>query len=312
MFVLRQLYEVFTIGLTTGLLFAMMLTDARAESTEQQLRGDQSQQPWLNLDFGGPKVRFESLVGLSVTSSSDYLGSDRRSTSLRPLGAVRIGRLRLSTSGGGTLLDFGGVPDDGGASLDLVRSPGLRIRTGIRLTSGRRSSSTEELKGIPDVRRTAIGRVAAIYELSPRWRAVSALDIDILGRGSGLLWTNGVDYRHPLGPRTELRLATGVSLANATNLRSFYGVPESAATANRPYYEPGAGAKDVALSLNLTHALTPDWVAFGGITYARLIGTAADSPLAYRRDNLAFITGIGWRFRRDPGADVTPVTAIRP
>ena len=303
MFVLRPLFEIFSLGPITCLLFAMMLTDVRAESLEPLVRGDQPQRPWLNLGFGGPKVRFESLLGLSVVSSSDYLGAETRSTSIRPLGAIRVGRLRLSTSGSSALLDFGGVTDEAGASLDLVRSTGLKIRTGLRLTSGRKSSDADELIGIPDVRRTAIGRLAVSYELSPRWRAVSALNVDVLGRGNGLFWTSGVDYRQRLGAATELRLGAGISLGNATHLRSFYGVPQSAVTPSRPYYEPGAGAKDVALSLNLTHALTPSWITFAGLTYARLIGPAADSPLAHRRDNIAFITGIGWRFRRQPDGE---------
>ena len=108
----RLLPEFATLGMTACLMLAAVAADARAESGEPLVRGDQPQRPWLNLDFGGPKVRFESLLGLSVISSTDYLGSAHRSLSVRPLVAVRVGRLRLSSSGASSLLDFGGVADE--------------------------------------------------------------------------------------------------------------------------------------------------------------------------------------------------------
>lgn len=260
-------------------------------------RGDQPQKPWFNLDFGGPKTRFESLIGLSLISSSDYLGSSQRSVSLRPLAAVRFGRLRLSTSGSSSLLDFGAVADEAGASLDLVRSSRLKIRTGLRLTAGRDSGDSDQLAGMPDVRKTVLGRVSASYDLAKGWRVVSALNVDVLGRGNGLLWTNGVDYHRRLGAETELRLGAGITTGNATHLRSYYGVPMGSVTPMRPYYEPGAGLKDAALSVNLTRRLTPAWIGFAGLTYARLLGPAADSPLAFRRDNLAAMVGLAWRYK---------------
>jgi len=262
-------------------------------------RGDQPQKPWFNLDFGGPKTRFESLIGLSLISSNDYLGASQRSVTLRPLAAVRFGRLRLSTSGSSSLLDFGAVADEAGASLDLVRSSRWKLRTGLRLTSGRDAGDSDQLAGMPDVRRTVLGRLSLSYDIARGWRAVSALNVDLLGRDNGLLWTNGVDYHRRLDTETELRLGAGLTAGNATHLRSYYGVPVSAVTPLRPYYEPGAGLKDAALSINLTRRLTPGWIGFAGLTYARLLGPASDSPLAFRQDNLATMIGLAWRFRRE-------------
>ena len=282
-------------ALAAAAVLTVSVPDARAE--EPMPRGDQPRKPWFDLDIGGPKTRFEALLGLSTISSSDYLGSSRRSVALRPLGAVRLGRVRLSTSGSSSLLDFGTLADESGASLDLVRASRFKIRTGLRLTSGRDSGDSDQWTGMPDVRKTALGRLSASYDLSSHWRVVSALNVDVLGRGSGLLWTNGVDYHHRLAPDIELRAGLGLTAGNATHMRSYYGVPESAATATRPAYDPGAGLKDAAVSVNLTHAMTPSWIVFGGLTYARLLGTAADSPLAIRKDNVAVMVGLAWRYK---------------
>ena len=153
----------------TSLLSALRPSEARADDPP---RTDQPQKPWYQLDVGGPPVRFESLIGLSLTSSTDYLGSNHRGLSIRPLGAIRFGRLRLSTSGGGSLLGFGTVSDEAGASLDLIRSSRLKVRTGLRLTSGRSASDSDDLAGMPDVRRTALGRVSLGFDLTARWRLV--------------------------------------------------------------------------------------------------------------------------------------------
>lgn len=261
-------------------------------------RVDPPSRPWFNLDFGGPKVRFESLLGLSVTSSADYLGASQRSTTVRPLAAVRIGRIQLATSGSSSLLGFGGVAEEAGASLDLATSSRWKLRTGLRLTSGRDTRDAGELAGLPDIRKTVVGRLAVSYTITPRLRAVSALNLDLLGRGTGLFWTNGLDYRKPLGKAAELKLGAGFTYGNATHLQTYYGVPEQSVTANRGFYAPGAGLKDAALSATVTRALSREWIAFGGLNYARLLGEAADSPIAYRRDNFSAVVGLGWRYGR--------------
>jgi outer membrane protein len=69
----------------------------------------------------------------------------------------------------------------------------------------------------------------------------------------------------------------------------------SAGTERRPAYSAGSGLKDAGVSIGLTTAIHPSWIAFGGLSYTRLLGEAADSPLARKQSDVAATLGIAWR-----------------
>jgi outer membrane scaffolding protein for murein synthesis (MipA/OmpV family) len=214
---------------------------------------------------------------------------------VRPLAALRYGRLRIATSGSGGLLDFGTDTDVSGVSLDLVQSPHWKLRTGLRISGGRPSSDSDNLAGLPDVRKTVLGRASATYLVSRSWSAGTTLNVDLLGRGTGLFATTGLTWRHPVAVGTELQVGAGFTVANATHLDSYYGVPDSARTATRPAYSASAGLKDAGVGITLTSALASRWVAFAGLRYTRLLGSAADSPLVPDPSDVAATVGIAWR-----------------
>ena len=289
---------------TSRLLFprsccALLALVAAVVRADEVPRNDSPVRPASDKGVGSSTgLRFESLIGLSAISAPEYTGSSQRDISVRPLAAVRVGRLRLATSSSSALLDFGSVTDQSGAMLDLVQSSRWKLRTGLRLSHGRHASESDQLAGIPDVRETALGRLSATYLPTSRWSLGSTLNFDLLGRGSGLTWTNSADYRYRLSPDSELRAAAGLTYGNATHLNSYYGVPLQSVTPTRAFYVPGAGLREGVVGLTLTAALSHQWIAFGNLSYTRLLGPAADSPLAFRKDNTAAIVGIGWRWRK--------------
>lgn len=240
-----------------------------------------------------PKLRW--LLGESATSAGEYPGSDRRDLSLRPLFALRYGRFKLASSGSSALLDFGAAPDESGASLDLLASSRWKLRAGLRIGGGRPSSDSQDLAGLPDVQRTVLARGTVGYLITPSLGLTGTLAFDLLGRGNGATWSNSLDYRRRLGSETEFRLGAGFTLGNATHMNSFYGVPLSAQTPERPAYQPGAGLKGAGIGLGLTSALSSRWIAFGGVSYNRLLGHTLDSPLTRQNYDLAATVGIAWK-----------------
>jgi outer membrane protein len=270
---------------------------SRAEETP---RSDSPTKPAPDVAVeAGQKLKLSVVLGASVTSAGEYPGADRRSVSIRPLGALRVGRLRFATSGGGALLDFGADSEISGVSLDLLQSSSRwRLRTGMRISGGRNSGDSDDLAGIPDVRRTLLGRISASYAVTPAWNVGSTLSADLLGRDNGLFLSSGVDWRHRLTGSTEFRFGAGFTVANAVHMNSYYGVPDSAGTERRPAYSAGASLKDAGVSIGLTTAISPSWIAFGGVSYTRLLGDAADSPLAHKQSDFAGTLGIAWRYRR--------------
>ena len=267
------------------------------EIADESTRGDpavrRSDDLPVDPDTRGPA--FRGLLGVSAASAAEYPGSDRRDQSLRPLYAVRYGRLKLASSGSSSLLDFGSAPDESGATLDLLTSSRWKLRAGLRIGGGRSSSDSGYLAGLPDVSRTVLARGAIGYLITPNLVLNGTLVWDLLGRGNGATWSNTLDYRHRLGGETELRLSTGFTLGNATHLNSFYGVPLSAENADRPAYRPGGGFKDVGVGAGLTSAFGSHWIAFGGLSYTRLLGATLDSPLTLQNHDVAATVGVAWK-----------------
>ena len=88
----------------------------------------------------------------------------------------------------------------------------------------------------------------------------------------------------------------GLSAGDAQNLRSYFGVPESAVAASgKPAYTPGAGLRDLHAGVSFTRPLSKHWFVFGGTGASHLLGPAADSPLIQQRNGTYANLGLAWR-----------------
>ncbi|MFT7773456.1 MipA/OmpV family protein [Roseateles sp.] len=236
------------------------------------------------------------LLGVSVASRPEYDGASARQTKLKPLWAFQWGRWRISTSGGSALLGFGREGGGAGASTVLVDSGKLRLGVALRVDSGRSSGDASTTEGLPDVKRTLRARVYANYGLAPDLNLGANLSQDLLGRKGGL--TAGIDlgWRFYRSPTLEWASGIGLSAGDAQNMRSYFGVPESAvASSGKPAYNPGAGLRDLHAGVSFTRPLSKHWFAFGGVGASRLLGPAADSPLTQQRNGSYANLGIAWR-----------------
>ena len=63
-------------------------------------------------------------------------------------------------------------------------------------------------------------------------------------------------------------------------MRSLFGVtPVQAAASGYPAFTPGSGFKDVTCGLNGHYRIAARWSVVANVSYKRLIGDAADSPI---------------------------------
>lgn len=236
------------------------------------------------------------LLGASVASRPEYDGASTRQTKLKPLWAVQWGRWRISTSGGSAILGFGRDAGGAGASTLLIDSSKLRLGVALRMDSGRNSGDSSTTQGLPDVKRTLRARLYANYSLAPDWNLSANLSQDLLGRKGGLTAGADLGWRFYRSPTLEWASGVGVSAGDAQNLRSYFGVPESAVAASgKPAYTPGAGLRDLHAGVSFTRPLSKHWFAFGGAGASHLLGPAADSPLVQRRNGSYANLGLAWR-----------------
>ena len=236
------------------------------------------------------------VLGASLQSTPEYAGGDRRDLSLKPLWALQYGRVRLSTSGAAAVLGFGADAPGPGASADLLQGDRFKLNFALRLDHGRRSSDSPDLAGLPDVRQTLRGRLAASYKLDAHWTAAASVSQDLLGRAGGALGALDLGYRDRLSDAVHWSAGAGLAFGDGRYMGSYFGVPAGALRLpDRPAFAPGAGLRDVHSGVGLMAALAPSWVAFGGIGYSTLLGDAAASPLTKSRSSWSASLGLAWR-----------------
>ncbi len=228
----------------------------------------------VEVDSEPHSPRLSYALGLSINSAPEYAGSDRRDYSLKPAFAIRYGRYKLSSSGGSSILNFGERAESSGASADLINNKTLKLKASARIGGGRNADDSVDFDGLPEVDRTIFGRLSASYQLSSHFNLNSTLTTDLLGRDNGTTLSAGLSYTQRISSRTEWNAGIGVTYGDATHMRSFYGVPDDAANAQRSAYSPGAGFKDWGIGTGFMTALDKHWIAFGSAGYNQLIGRA--------------------------------------
>lgn len=245
-----------------------------------------------------PSPGFSWVLGGTLENSASYSGGSDRSTGLRPVIGLAVGRYTLSTGGGGALLDRDlDARDASGLSTRLFQGGNLRLTGSLRIDGGRKNSEEPLLRGLPDVRRTLRVRLGLVYDVNSQFSLRSSWSQDVLGRQGGATLNNTARYEFTLVPGTELALVAGAHLANTTYLRSYFGVPGSAAgvTTALPRFEPSGGLHSTEIGLDLRHNLHHHWVLLGGVRYSQLRGDARRSPLAIKPDNYSVSIGLAYR-----------------
>jgi MipA family protein len=241
-----------------------------------------------------PPARY--LLGLAVTTGPEYEGARTRDTKLRPVWAAKLGRIRITTAGGSSLLGFGRDGAGAGASTQLIDTERWRLGISASIDGGRDSDDASTTRGLPDVRRTLRAKLYVNYSLTQDVNVGASASQDVLGRRGGLTTSVDLGWRFYRSETTEWTSGIGLSAANALYMRSYFGVPASAvASSGKPEYHPGAGLRDVHMGVNFKHAMSKHWFVFGGVGASRLLGPAADSPLVERPGGSSATIGLAWR-----------------
>ena len=236
------------------------------------------------------------LLGATLSSGRDPLGTSEQRLRLRPIWAFQLGRLRFATSGASALLAQGRESVDSGVSTVLTRSDRVSLSTSLSIDEGRSWRDDPVYAGLPRVRDTVRGRVTAGLTLGPRWSGSLRASQDLLGREGGLRIDSGLNYRHPVSPLTHWDLSLGLGWANGTYRQTHYGIaPAAAAATGLQAYGLGSGFDGLSLGWRITSALNRRWVAYGGLSAYQLQGAAARSPLVTRSTTFGATLGLAYR-----------------
>nr|WP_255720796.1 MipA/OmpV family protein [Acuticoccus kalidii] len=108
---------------------------------------------------------------------------------------------------------------------------------------------------------------------------------------NGFVGEAGVDFIANQFARFEVRGGPRVSLATDDYMKTYFGVPVSAAVLDP--YEPSGGFKDVGIEMQALYRITDKLSLRGKASWRHYVGDAADSPIVKAGNQDEFVVGIG-------------------
>ena len=234
--------------------------------------------------YGAAADRDGGTVGLAVVAGHAYMGSDERRTRAYPAIDYRW------ASGW-----FAGTTN--GVGYNFSRQAGVQY--GVRLTAdfGRDESRSAVLRGLGDV--DARPEIGAFYNLQPTAHTFLTSSLRYgAGQGrDGLLLDLGAGLNAQVAPAWRLGAGVAATWANAAYTQSYFGVDAAqAARSGRGVYTAGAGVRDVRVSVSATYAITPRASATAALSYGRLQGDAARSPIVRDRAGVDGVLAVAYAF----------------
>lgn len=254
---------------------------------------------YAQLDYAerGGRAGPPDFIALGVGVTTDYLGSD----DFRP---IPFGGAKVSVPGADLYWRGLGVRAD-------ILSPltGGRFIGGLdaRFQFGRDSDvDSVAVAALPEIDDTVeVGGFVGyrIFGLAgPRDSLTFSVDalFDAGGAHDGFAIQPGVTYSTPLSDKLRANISVNTEYGSENFMETYFDVtPEGALASGLPVYAAEDGVVyQVGSTLGLNYSLTERWGVFGLVSYRRLIGDAADSPIvAIEGDENQFLGGLSLSYQ---------------
>ncbi len=226
------------------------------------------------------------IVGAGLASMPDYEGSNERRIMPVPGAIGRVGGIKFFYLGDRISVDL--LAEKPGARWDVQLGPVAsvsfnRARTGdiadarVRALGG--LGYAVELGGYAGIARTGV--VTSDYD---QLSATVSYRRDVAGAHGGGLLMPAINYMTPLSRKALVLVFAQATHADRRYNESTYGIDAAqSAASGLPVYTARAGWKSVSAGVagdvSLTGDLTGGLSLIGGVMYARLLGSAAESPV---------------------------------
>ncbi len=226
---------------------------------------------------GGPGLIFTLRGG--VASTPEYFGAD--AYQVGPDLGFRLNRANLG------LLNFGGDEDE-------ERTYGLGLRGSFRYVGERDDADFSELEGLDDVDATfelglGVGYSTRLFE------AFADVRYGIGGHES-LVGELGADLKLQASDRLTFTAGPRMLLGSGDYAATYFSVsPDEAAASGGTFeaYDADGGVLSAGVEVGARYDLDGPWGIEGAVTYDRLVGDAADSPIVEQGDRDQYGLRIG-------------------
>ncbi|GAA4425663.1 MipA/OmpV family protein [Acidovorax lacteus] len=234
--------------------------------------------------YGAAPDQNGGTIGLAVVAGREYAGSDERRTRLLPA-------IDYRWANGW----FAGTTN--GIGYNFSRDPALQY--GLRLTAdfGRDEDRSRVLRGLGDVE--ARPELGAFFNLLPSRNTFVTTSLRY-GSGNGrdgLLFDVGAGMAWQPAPAWRLGAGVAATWANAAYQQSYFGVDAAqAARSGLARTSMGSGVRDVRASVSATYSFHPKAAVTAALSYSRLQGDAARSPIVREAGSLGGVVAVSYRF----------------
>lgn len=196
-----------------------------------------------------------------IAASPEYLGSDQTEA------GADLGFTFGSLSFGGKTIGNGvrGVPDNG-----------VSVRGAFRVIGDRTVDDSPELAGLEDID-TAVELGFGLTFQQTNWMAFGEVRKGVTGH-SGVTGTLGADLIYRPNDRWLITAGPRVNFGNDEFASTYFGVP-TGSSSSFAAYDASGGALGAGIEVAGTYFIDDKWALEGAVSYEKLLGDAADSPI---------------------------------
>jgi outer membrane protein len=233
--------------------------------------------------------KWKFIVGGGVLNGPRYPGSRYDFTRGLPLVSASYGRFFIGAVPGA------GTPAGAGAYLLHTEHWAIGVDVGGDTRKPRRASDDPILRGWGDIPGTARAGVFASY--TKDWLSVRGSISDAVAHHEGVLASLAVEAKYHATQRLTLSIGPEVTWANNQYSQTFFGIsPAQSEIAGIAPYRAKSGINTLAGSAGAAYMLTDHWSLGAHVSYGKLQGDAADSPVTTDKNQRMFGGFVMYRF----------------
>jgi outer membrane protein len=202
--------------------------------------------------------------------------------------SINYGRYFIGAAPGG------GAPAGIGAYLVRTEHFTFGLDVGGDFRKPRRASDDPILHGWGDIAGTARGGIFASYSLE--WLSVRG-SVSAGGHHQGVIASLGVEAKYRPTPRLTLSIGPELTWVNEQYGKTFFGIDAAQSEiAGIAPYSVKSGINTLGAQVGARYALTQHWSLAAHVSYGRLQGDAANSPVTTDKTQRVYGAFILYRF----------------
>jgi MipA family protein len=234
--------------------------------------------------------KWKFILGGGVINGARYPGSRYNFTRGLPLISVNYGRFFFGAVPGG------GTPAGAGAYLLHTEHWAVGVNIGGDFRKPRRATDDPILRGWGDIPGTVRGGMFASYTRD--WLSVrGSISDDMGGHHEGVSASLAVEAKYHATQRLTLSIGPEVTWVNDQYARTFFGIDAAqSAIAGVAPYRARSGINTVSGSAGATYLLTDHWSLGAHVSYGKLQGDAAESPVTTDKTQRVYGAFFMYRF----------------